>query len=59
MSEFSMLFCINIERKTSACGSQLAGLYVGHIRIVLCVSETSGSTGMTHFNPDKVVLQVI
>ena len=27
------------------------GAYVGHIRIVLCVSGSNGSTGVTHFQP--------
>ena len=28
-----------------------SGSYVGHIQIVLCVSGSYGSTGVTHFQP--------
>ena len=43
---FSMSFYITFKKKTLACGS-----YVGHIRIALWVSGSSGSTGVTHFQP--------
>ena len=37
---------ITFKKKTSTCGS-----YVGHIWIVLWISGSNGSTGVTHFQP--------
>ena len=37
---------ITFKKKTSTCGS-----YVGHIWIVLWISGSNWSTGVTHFQP--------
>ena len=44
----SIIATATFKKKTSTCGSQVGHNYVGHIRIVLWVS---GSTGVTHFQP--------
>ena len=33
-----------------------SGSYVGHIRIVLWVSGSNGSTGVTHFQPCGIIM---
>ena len=42
---------ITFKKKTSICGLQ-----VGHIRIVLWVSGSNGSTGVTHFQPCGIIM---
>ena len=47
---FSMSFYITFKKKTLACGSQ-----VGHMWVTSgLLSGSSGSTGVTHFQPCKM-----
>ena len=57
--KFFMSCYISYFKKENFSMWVTSGSYVGHIQIVLWVSGSNGSTGVTHFQPCSVVVYCI